>query len=203
MKMKLSQRYLFWQKVIKVLGVLALIASGVFVIWLYRQGILNDSNELKSLVKHYRFWGPLIFILIQIIQVVFPVIPGGVTTVAGFLIFGPVLGFIYNYIGILVGSGILFQLVRIFGRKFILLFVSEETFYRYEAKLETPGYERFFIFCMASPISPADVMVMITGLTQMSFRKFMIINIIAKPLSIIGYSYLWIFGGDLVKIFLK
>lgn len=101
--MKLSQRYLFWQKVIKVLGVLALIASGVFVIWLYRQGILNDSNELKSLVKHYRFWGPLIFILIQIIQVVFPVIPGGVTTVAGFLIFGPVLGFIYNYIGILVG----------------------------------------------------------------------------------------------------
>ncbi|MGT2736254.1 TVP38/TMEM64 family protein [Streptococcus orisratti] len=203
MKMKLSQRYLFWQKVIKVLGVLALIASGVFVIWLYRQGILNDSNELKSLVKHYRFWGPLVFILIQIIQVVFPVIPGGVTTIAGFLIFGPVLGFIYNYIGILVGSGILFQLVRIFGRKFILLFVSEETFYRYEAKLETPGYERFFIFCMASPISPADVMVMITGLTQMSFRKFMIINIIAKPLSIIGYSYLWIFGGDLVKIFLK
>ncbi|MGE9834392.1 TVP38/TMEM64 family protein [Streptococcus orisratti] len=203
MKMKLSQRYLFWQKVIKVLGVLALIASGVFVIWLYRQGILNDSNELKTLVKHYRFWGPLVFILIQIIQVVFPVIPGGVTTVAGFLIFGPVLGFIYNYIGILVGSGILFQLVRIFGRKFILLFVSEETFYRYEAKLETPGYERFFIFCMASPISPADVMVMITGLTQMSFRKFMIINIIAKPLSIIGYSYLWIFGGDLVKIFLK
>lgn len=201
--MKLSQRYLFWQKVIKVLGVLALIASGVFVIWLYRQGILNDSNELKSLVKHYRFWGPLVFILIQIIQVVFPVIPGGVTTVAGFLIFGPVLGFIYNYIGILVGSGILFQLVRIFGRKFILLFVSEETFYRYEAKLETPGYEQFFIFCMASPISPADVMVMITGLTQMSFRKFMIINIIAKPLSIIGYSYLWIFGGDLVKIFLK
>ena len=141
--------------------------------------------------------------MIQIIQVVFPVIPGGVTTIAGFLIFGPVLGFIYNYIGILVGSGILFQLVRIFGRKFILLFVSEETFYRYEAKLETPGYERFFIFCMASPISPADVMVMITGLTQMSFRKFMIINIIAKPLSIIGYSYLWIFGGDLVKIFLK
>ncbi|WP_317336045.1 TVP38/TMEM64 family protein [Streptococcus orisratti] len=203
MKMKLSQRYLFWQKVIKVLGVLALIASGVFVIWLYRQGILNDSNELKTLVKHYRFWGPLVFIMIQIIQVVFPVIPGGVTTVAGFLIFGPVLGFIYNYIGILVGSGILFQLVRIFGRKFILLFVSEETFYRYEAKLETPGYERFFIFCMASPISPADVMVMITGLTQMSFRKFMIINIIAKPLSIIGYSYLWIFGGDLVKIFLK
>lgn len=201
--MKLSQRYLFWQKVIKVLGVLALIASGVFVIWLYRQGILNDSNELKTLVKHYRFWGPLVFILIQIIQVVFPVIPGGVTTVAGFLIFGPVLGFIYNYIGILVGSGILFQLVRIFGRKFILLFVSEETFYRYEAKLETPGYERFFIFCMASPISPADVMVMITGLTQMSFLKFMIINIIAKPLSIIGYSYLWIFGGDLVKIFLK
>ncbi|EAO61482.1 immunoreactive protein Se23.5, partial [Streptococcus agalactiae 18RS21] len=41
---------------------------------------------------------------LKLYRLFFPVIPGGVTTVAGFLIFGPTLGFIYNYIGIIIGS---------------------------------------------------------------------------------------------------
>ncbi|HEO3519948.1 TPA: TVP38/TMEM64 family protein, partial [Streptococcus agalactiae] len=149
------------------------------------------------------FWGPMIFIVAQIVQIVFPVIPGGVTTVAGFLIFGPTLGFIYNYIGIIIGSVILFWLVKFYGRKFVLLFMDQKTFDKYESKLETSGYEKFFIFCMASPISPADIMVMITGLSNMSIKRFVTIIMITKPISIIGYSYLWIYGGDILKNFLN
>ncbi|HGC9980155.1 TPA: TVP38/TMEM64 family protein [Streptococcus agalactiae] len=203
MNMKLSKRYRFWQKVIKALGVLALIATLVLVVYLYKLGILNDSNELKDLVHKYEFWGPMIFIVAQIVQIVFPVIPGGVTTVAGFLIFGPTLGFIYNYIGIIIGSVILFWLVKFYGRKFVLLFMDQKTFDKYESNLETSGYEKFFIFCMASPISPADIMVMITGLSNMSIKRFVTIIMITKPISIIGYSYLWIYGGDILKNFLN
>ncbi|HGA1116805.1 TPA: TVP38/TMEM64 family protein [Streptococcus agalactiae] len=203
MNMKLSKRYRFWQKVIKALGVLALIATLVLVVYLYKLGILNDSNELKDLVHKYEFWGSMIFIVAQIVQIVFPVIPGGVTTVAGFLIFGPTLGFIYNYIGIIIGSVILFWLVKFYGRKFVLLFMDQKTFDKYESKLETSGYEKFFIFCMSSPISPADIMVMITGLSNMSIKRFVTIIMITKPISIIGYSYLWIYGGDILKNFLN
>ncbi|EHI69551.1 TVP38/TMEM64 family protein [Streptococcus ictaluri] len=194
-----SKFYLFWQKIIKILGILALIASFILAFWLYKLGILNDNNALKDLVHHYKVWGPLIFIMVQIIQIVFPVILGGLTTVAGFLIFGPIAGFIYNYIGILIGSVILFLLVKVYGRKFILLFMDQKTFYKYERRLETSGYEKFFIDCMASPISPADIMVMITGLTDMSLKRFITIIALTKPISIIGYSYLFIFGKDLVS----
>ncbi|AXQ79732.1 TVP38/TMEM64 family protein [Streptococcus chenjunshii] len=203
MKMKMSKRYLMIRKLIQIIGTAALIASFFLMFWLYRLGILNDSNAIKDLVHSYQFLGPFIFILIQILQVVFPVIPGGITTIAGFLIFGPFFGFIYNYLGIIIGSFILFLLVKIYGRKFVLLFVKEDTFYKYEAKLETKGYEKFFIFCMASPVSPADVMVMITGLSNMSLKRFLAIIMLAKPISIIGYSYLWIFGGDLIKTILR
>ncbi|WP_411572974.1 hypothetical protein [Streptococcus equi] len=58
-----------------------------------------------------------------------------------------------------------------------------------------------FILCMLSPISPADIMVMITGLTEMSLKRFVTIILITKPLSIIGYSYLFIFGKDLILWF--
>ncbi|EGE54460.1 TVP38/TMEM64 family protein [Streptococcus parauberis] len=203
MKDQNSKTYKFMQKLFKILGLLALVGTFFLALWAYRLGILNDSNALKDLVMAYPFWGPVIFIVVQIFQIVFPVIPGGLTTIAGFLIFGPIEGFIYNYIGIIIGSYLLFIIVKIYGRKFILLFVDEKTFYSYERKLETPGYEKLFIFCMASPISPADIMVMITGLTNMSSKRFLSIIMIFKPISIIGYSYLFIFGEDLFRWFIK
>lgn len=203
MKDQNSKTYKFMQKLFKILGLLALVGTFFLALWAYRLGILNDSNALKDLVMAYPFWGPVIFIVVQIFQIIFPVIPGGLTTIAGFLIFGPIEGFIYNYIGIIIGSYLLFIIVKIYGRKFILLFVDEKTFYSYERKLETPRYEKLFILCMASPISPADIMVMITGLTNMSSKRFLSIIIIFKPISIIGYSYLFIFGEDLIRWFIK
>ena len=94
-------------------------------------------------------------------------------------------------------------LVRLYGRKFILLFIDEETFYKYEAKLDTQNYENFFIICMLSPISPADVVVMITGLSRISLKRFTFIILLAKPISIISYSYIWIFGGNILKLILQ
>ncbi|TWT16531.1 TVP38/TMEM64 family protein [Streptococcus sp. sy010] len=194
--------YRFWQKVFQILGFLTLIVSVALVIWLFQKGILNDQNAFKTWVQQYQVMAPVIFILIQIIQIVIPILPGGVTTVAGYLIFGPWLGFITNYIGIMIGSVILFLLVRRYGKPFIHLFVKDKDLSKYEAKLETKTYERFFIFCMASPISPADILVMVTGLSKMSLKRFIMILLFTKPLSIIGYSYLWIYGGSFIQYLL-
>ncbi|EHI75571.1 membrane protein [Streptococcus criceti] len=187
--------YEFFKKAIKWLGWLVLIVSAILVIWLFKDGTLSDFERFKTWVAQYKILSPLIFTLIQIIQVVLPIIPGGVTTIVGFAVFGFWQGLLYNSIGIIIGSIILFDLVQSFGRKFILLFVKEETFKKYEAKLESPGYERFFIFCMISPVSPADLMVMVTGLTNMSLKKFTMIMIWTKPISVIGYNLIWELGG--------
>ena len=60
--------------------------------------------------------GPIIFMLLQILQVVIPIIPGGISSAAGVLIFGPYLGFVYNYVGISIGSVIIFLLGRRYGK---------------------------------------------------------------------------------------
>lgn len=86
--------------------------------------------------------GSIIFLLLQIIQVLIPIIPGGVKTVVGFMAFGPILGFILNYVGIVIGSIILFLLIRRYGKPFILLFMEEKLFARYERKLMSSTYEK-------------------------------------------------------------
>ena len=73
MKTKISKRYVFFQRLIQFLGILALIGTLALVVWFYRLGILNDSNALKDFVHRHQFWGPLIFVLVQIFQVVFPI----------------------------------------------------------------------------------------------------------------------------------
>lgn len=196
--------YKFWQKTIQVLSIITLIGTFIFLFWLYRIGILNDQNVLTEFIKGHGAFGSLSFLAIQILQVVFPIIPGGVTTVVGFLVFNFWWGFFLNYVGISVGSIILFWLARRYGKKFCLLFMSEETFYKYESKIDNKrAYDIFFILCMISPISPADIVVMITGLTSMSYRKFITITLLCRPFSVVAYSFFWIYGSQLLQQFLK
>lgn len=199
---KKQEKYEKLKKFFHVLGIISIILSIALIIYLIKGlDILNNPDALAQLIKEHLFLGTILFFIIQIIQVIIPIIPGGVTTVVGFIAFGPIVGFILNYVGIIIGSVILFTITRKYGRKFILLFTKEKQLNYYENKLSTPSYEYFFILNMLSPVSPADILVMVTGLTKMSYRKFITIILITKPISIISYSYFWIYGGQLVKNF--
>ncbi|MGT2771410.1 VTT domain-containing protein [Streptococcus marimammalium] len=197
-----KEKYEKLKKIFHILGIVSIILSIALVIYLIKGlDILNNPDALAQLIKEHLFCGTILFFIIQIVQVIIPIIPGGVTTVVGFIAFGPIIGFLLNYIGIIIGSIILFAITRNYGRKFILLFTKEKQLDYYENKLSSPTYEYFFILNMLSPVSPADILVMVTGLTKMSYRKFITIILITKPISIISYSYFWIYGGQLVKNF--
>ncbi len=186
------------KRVIKFLGIFSIVLTVLCLVYLFKHlDILNNPHALRG----HLFLGSIIFLMLQIIQVVIPIIPGGVTTVVGFMAFGPILGFILNYIGIVIGSVILFLLTRRYGKSFILLFMEEKLFARYERKLTSSTYEKVFALNMASPISPADILVMVTGLSKMTFRRFLYIILLCKPVSIVAYSYFWIYGGHFIKSF--
>ena len=191
------------KKLVKFLGIFSITLTVLFLVYLFKNmDILNNPDALTRALKGHLILGSIGFLLLQIIQVVIPIIPGGVTTVVGFMAFGPILGFILNYVGIVIGSIILFLLTRRYGKPFILLFVDEKSFKHYEQKLASSTYETVFALNMASPISPADILVMVTGLSRMSFKRFLYIILICKPISIVAFCYFWIYGGRFIKSFL-
>ncbi|WP_288962310.1 TVP38/TMEM64 family protein [uncultured Streptococcus sp.] len=185
---------------VKFLGIFSIVLTVLFLVYLFKNlDILNDPDALTRALKGHLILGSFAFLLLQIIQVVIPIIPGGVTTVVGFMAFGPILGFILNYVGIVIGSIILFLLTRRYGKPFIMLFIDEQTYAKYEEKLASLTYETVFALNMASPISPADILVMITGLSKMSFKRFLYIILLCKPISIVAFSYFWIYGGQFIR----
>ena len=67
-------------------------------------GIFTDQAKMRAYLANKQIVGPIIFVLIQIVQVVIPIIPGGVSLLGGVVFFGPVAGFIYNYVGFVLAQ---------------------------------------------------------------------------------------------------
>ena len=93
-----------------VSGVAALILSICFI--LQATGFLDriDSVEdLQALIdSRGSFWAPIIFIVLQMLQVFLLPLPGVLTVGAGVLLFGAWETCLYSYIGIVLGSLIAF-----------------------------------------------------------------------------------------------
>lgn len=97
------------RKLINYATIISSIIIILLVIYWYRLGIFTDQEKMKAYLANKQIIGPIVFVLIQIVQVVIPIIPGGVSLLGGVIFFGPIQGFIYNYVGICIGSLINFS----------------------------------------------------------------------------------------------
>ncbi|HCD7904238.1 TPA: TVP38/TMEM64 family protein, partial [Enterococcus faecium] len=185
------------RKLINFISIIGLGLSIALTIYFINLGVFKDLNALRGLVGDSIILGPIIFVFIQILQVVIPIIPGGISTAAGVLIFGPYAGFIYNYIGICIGSIIIFLLGRRYGKPFILSMISDKTYNKYIGWLDNQNrFEKLFALAIFLPVAPDDALCLMAGLTNMSVKRYTLIILIAKPLSIFLYSMALIYGGQ-------
>ena len=172
----------------------------IFSVYGYQKGIFTSRDQLELFIRQSSFWGPLLFIVIQIAQVVIAVIPGGLTCLAGVVFFGPWYGFLYSAVGIIIGSCINFYLARRYGEKFIRLFVNDETYEKTRKKFLTgKKFDVVFTAAILLPGAPDDVLCMLAGLTDMSWRKFLTILFLGRPVTIVVYSL----GGAMLPLLLR
>ena len=184
------------RRIINTISIIGLGLSIALTIYFINLGVFKDINALRGLVGNSVILGPIIFMLLQILQVVIPIIPGGISSAAGVLIFGPYLGFVYNYVGISIGSVIIFLLGRRYGKPFILSMISDKTYDKYIGWLDNQSrFEKLFALAIFLPVAPDDALCLMAGLTNISVKKFTLIMLLAKPLSIFLYSMALIYGG--------
>lgn len=159
-----------------------------FIIYALHSGLLSSKEVLIDKIKSYGLIAPLIFMLIQIVQVIFPVIPGGASCLAGVFAFGPILGFIYNYIGLSIGSVCVFFISKKFGLPLIKKLFKEETVEKYLSYIRQDKFDKLFFWGIFIPGAPDDLLCYIAGITKIRFQTFLAIIILGKPLSLLIYS---------------
>lgn len=160
----------------------------LFILYGVKLGLLQDKQILVDYMKTFGIGAPLFFIFLQMVQVVFPVIPGGASCFSGVLAFGPVLGFVYNYVGLVLGSLVAFSLSRRYGLKLVRTFFKEETIDKYLGYIRTSKFLKIFFWGILLPGLPDDLLCYIAGISSMKYKSFLVIILIAKPLALLMYS---------------
>ncbi|WBW50249.1 TVP38/TMEM64 family protein [Peptoniphilus equinus] len=186
-----------------VYHVLTVVTMGFFIYATYKGyklGIFTSQQKLDVFIQTLGLWGPLFFVGVQIIQVVVPIIPGGVTSIAGVVIFGAVKGTIYNIIGCGIGSFINYFLARHYGRAFVGKLIGIKKLNRYEKWVKKEvHFDKAFAVAMVVPISPDDILCLFAGLLRMRLSWFTMCILLLKPWSILAYTL----GGEwIVRRFL-
>ena len=166
-----------------------ILIAGIFIIYGLKNGIFESQQSLEAFIGKAGIFGPLIFIFIQAIQVVIPILPGFVTCIAGAVVFGPLEGFIYSYTGMCLGSMMAFYISRKYGTAFVKKLVKPQTYDKYILWLEKgKKFDILFLLAIFLPAAPDDVLCFIAGLTRMTWKKFTIIILLGKPFVIALYS---------------
>jgi uncharacterized membrane protein YdjX (TVP38/TMEM64 family) len=135
--------------------------------------LFADRKRLRALVLSYGDLAPLIFIVLQVTQVVISFIPGEATGFLGGFIFGILPGFIYSSIGLTLGSLIAFGLSRWLGMRFVRRIVRPELYQKFGFLQEPRGLFVVFVFFLI-PGFPKDTLSYILGVTPIPLWAFLV-----------------------------
>jgi len=164
------------------------IEHNLYKVFISKQKALKFVHSFReySLFKP----GDVIFILLQILQVVVPPIPGDVTGIIGGLLYGWIWGTIYSTIGLGLGSCLAFGLARIYGLPFVEKALKPEKIKKYDHFMTHQGAMISFVLFLI-PGFPKDFLCYIMGLSHMGWWEFILISTFGRLfgtvlLSVIG-----------------
>lgn len=149
---------------------------------------IDSAEKLKEIILQSGGYGYVIFFLIQFVQVSFLPIPAMVTTVAGTLVFGPWITSLISIVAVILASLFSFFLGKKLGRRAVVWIAGEKETKKWEEKLARGKY--VFFLMMLFPLFPDDILCLVVGATGMSYKFFLITNIITRPIGIITTCFL-------------
>ena len=142
-------------------------------------GLLSSKEKVRTWLMSFGPAAPLVFIVIQTLQVVFAPIPGEATGFLGGYLFGIPKGFLFSTMGLTIGSTAAFLLGRWLEIHFVEKVVRKETLEKFDFIIERQGTLLAFLFFLI-PGFPKDYLCFILGLSKMPLRVFLVINTIGR-----------------------
>jgi uncharacterized membrane protein YdjX (TVP38/TMEM64 family) len=181
------------------------IAVLVFAI-VYRStwlAFFSSRADVQEWIASYGAVAPLVYIAVQIFQVVIFIVPGEVIQITGGYLFGITAGTIYSLVGIGIGSGIDFYLARALGRAFVEGVFGDARVARFDTFTSARGAQTGFFLLFVIPGIPKDILVYVAGISKLKFRYFLIVTMAGRLPGILGSAIIgdsiaggrWVLGA--------
>jgi len=134
-----------------------------------------DKKYLKSTLHQWGIMAPILFMLLQALQVIVSPIPGEATGFLGGYLFGEWLGLLYSTVGLTLGSVVSFAIGRWLGEHYVRNLVSKETWAKLGFIVEAEGAILCFIVYLI-PGLPKDIICYLFGISPMPLWVFAVVS---------------------------
>ena len=151
----------------------------------------TDAEKIDAvigLVRSTGSWGMVVYVLIQVLQVVILPLPAIVCYVPGAVIWSPLVATLLASLGVIIGSLICYFLGKQFGRKALIWIAGKDATEKYADYIGSRS-KGIFLIMQILPFFPDDILCIIAGLTSMSFPYFLGVIVIVRPFIIAVYCF--------------
>lgn len=176
--------------------------SALVLVWAFRVPVADvfswfgNREAVVSTIGGLGMWGPVVLIILLILQVFLAFIPGQALMVACGYIYGFGAGFLISWLGLFAGGQAAFYLARRYGRTFAERWISPEVLSKWDKASNGQGVG-FYALSLVLPVFPNDAMCYVAGLGKISSRRFTVANSVGRALACLFTSAAGAYGSSL------
>ncbi len=159
-KKKSEKRRFHWKSIILAsAAIILLIALCIAMMPLARFLITPEGQaSVTAKMEEFGIFAPVVFVALQVIQVVIAVIPGGPVPIIGGMLFGEFAALILCLVGFFLGTALVYYLVQWLGRPLVDRFVTEKHFQKFDFLMEGKRLEALVFLVFFLPGLPKDAL---------------------------------------------
>ena len=140
---------------------------------------LSDRDKTKTYIEEFGSAAPLVFMLVQILQVLLAPVPGEATGLVGGYLFGAGKGFLFSSIALSIGSIINFSVGRFLGRRYVRKAIPPKYLARFDRLSGREGVLIVFML-FVFPGFPKDYLCLFLGLSTLPYKLFFFMATIGR-----------------------
>lgn len=165
-----------------ILLLIIIVGIPAFLYFRYGSEIFSKdaASRLVEYLMEHESTAALLFIGIQVLQVVICILPGQPIQFAASYMFGVLGGLALSLIGAVIGVVISFYTARILGRDAMHMIFGEEKVEDYHKKLNSGKGLSIALLIYLIPGVPKDLVSYVAGISEMNFIPFLIVSTIGR-----------------------
>ncbi|MDX2434329.1 MAG: VTT domain-containing protein [Desulfobacterales bacterium] len=183
--------YFFWGE--------SLLSQALF----HFEDVMANGTKARETILSFGPLAPLMFMTLQILQVVFAPVPGEATGILGGYIFGAWPSFIYSSIALAAGSALAFIIGHLFADAFRSRFSKTKVYRKFNHLVFKGDFVIPFVLFLF-PGFPKDSLAYLLGLSTMPFKVFIFIASIARMPGTLFLSFegAQVYAGNYLELLL-
>ena len=165
----------------------------IYASWKYAPSVtrlFRDPGKFREFLSSYGAAGPLVYMALSAVQVIVAIIPGEIVQIAGGYAFGIPLGALYALAGTIIGTVVVFAIIRLLGFSLVEAMISPVQLEKFRFLISSPKSEIVIFVLFLIPGIPKDVLVYFSGLTPIRMLRFIVISAIARLPGVLASAYI-------------